>query len=81
MSYKTVLENLVRDTLVHIDLQVSSSNKSINAIERAKTSEEERDGLTHRWVDGTVLGVKNSLVIVQLHNDVCVFVCKLPLFF
>jgi hypothetical protein len=84
MSYKTILENLVRDTQVHIDLQVSSTKKSSH-IGRPKITEggvEERDGLGHRWVDGTVLSVKNGLVIVQLDSVcfcvylfVCLFIC------
>ncbi len=71
MSYKTTLENLTRDTQVQVDLhhnlkksQSSTSNNQHRKI--ASTTGVDVDNFKNRWVNGTVLEVRENTVLVQL---------------
>ncbi len=72
MSYKTTLENLTRDTQVQVDLhhnlKKSQSTTTSNNQHRkiASTTGVDVDNFKNRWVNGTVLEVRENTVLVQL---------------
>ncbi len=68
MSYKTTLENLTRDTQVQVDLHhnLKKSQSTLNQRKIASTTGVDVDNFKNRWVNGTVLEVRENTVLVQL---------------
>ena len=69
MSYKTTLENLTRDTLVHIDLQYTKQSTSSKNQKLSSTTGIDQDNIKNRWINGSVLEVRQNTVLVQLDHS------------